>query len=213
MRFIASIKMLGLTVTVLAIVLLALLNFVVLSDSPIFYTPTPEPRSGTRNTDDHPTLIVLGAGVRRKELSGMLRCRMVKAIEIYSQQPQGKVLLSGDGTDPHYNETNAMRQFALTHHVGADHLLTDPLGFSTYDSLRRAFEVFGIRSAIIVTQDFHLSRSLWIARSFGMTAEGIACEQSSSGFFYHLREIPARAKDVFLRWFDVAPRSNRDDVF
>lgn len=213
MRFGGFIRTFTLTAAVLAILLFALPNFIVLSDSPIFITRHSLPQEGAGKYNERPTLIVLGAGVRRKELSGMLRCRMLKAIEIYQQQPASKVLLSGDGTDPHYNETNAMRQFALANAIGADHLLTDPLGFSTYDSLRRAFEVFGVRSAIIVTQDFHLSRALWIARSFGMKADGIACEKNSSGFFYHLREIPARAKDVFLRWFDVAPRSNRDDVF
>jgi len=159
------------------------------------------------------TIIVLGAGVRRKELSGMLRCRMLRAIELYNTQKSNQILLSGDGTDPHYNETAAMRRFALQNGINADTVLTDPLGFSTYDSLRRAIEVFGIRNATIVSQDFHLSRAIWLADSFGIHADGESCDQTSAGLYYNLREIPARSKDVFLRWFDFAPRSNRDELF
>ncbi|MEN9824889.1 MAG: hypothetical protein RI953_634 [Pseudomonadota bacterium] len=143
----------------------------------------------------------------------MLKCRMTKALELYAAQHVDRVLLSGDGTDAHYNETSAMRKFAMQNGMLPDSLLTDPLGFSTYDSLRRAIEVFGIRKAVIVSQGFHLGRALWIASSFGIEARAESCDDWNSSLFYEVREIPARTKDVLLRWFDFAPRSRREEIF
>lgn len=203
-----------LTVTALTIIGSVLLtNLIIIVRLPIFARPELPELSSNSDPRQRPTVIVLGAGVRRRELSGMLRCRMLKAIELYNNQRSTRVLLSGDGTDPHYNETTAMRKFALQNGINADALLTDPLGFSTYDSLRRAIEVFGIRSAMIVSQDFHLQRAIWLANSFGIEASGESCDAGSSSYFYDFREILARCKDVFLRWFDFAPRSNREEIF
>ncbi len=202
-------------ITGVFILVILITNIIIVGKLPIFNRPeatSPLPLGASVDALKK-TLIVLGAGVRRKELSGMLRCRMLKAIELYNAQKSDRILLSGDGTNPHYNETAAMRKFALQNGINADAVLTDPLGFSTYDSLRRAIEVFGIRNATIVSQDFHLSRAVWLADSFGIHADGESCDQTGAGLYYNLREIPARSKDVFLRWFDFAPRSNRDELF
>lgn len=192
---------------------IALTNLLVAADLRLYKAPHFKNAPLRAEESEETTLIVLGAGVLRKEPSGMLKCRMHKALEIFTQQPKLRVLLSGDGTDFHYNETSAMRSYAVQNGLPRHALLSDPLGFSTYDSLRRAIEIFGIRKGIIVSQEFHLKRALWLARSFGMDATGVACDKSGSSLFYQLREIPARSKDVFLRWFDFAPRSSRDEIF
>jgi vancomycin permeability regulator SanA len=167
--------------------------------------------SGRENPET--TLIVLGAGVWRNEPSGMLKCRINKAIDLYARDRAHKMLLSGDGTDNHYRETNAMREYASLNGVRVEDIMTDPLGFSTYDSLRRAAEVFNIRNAIVVSQGFHLSRAVWLAKSFSIDAMGIPCDTETSTFYYHLREIPARSKDTLLRWFNSPSRKNRDEIF
>jgi SanA protein len=197
----------------LPIISIFITNIIILWHLPIFRQPDLPPLTLSPDATNRTTIIVLGAGVRKKELSGMLRCRMVKALQIFNGQSETRILLSGDGTDPHYNETSAMRKFALQNGINSDSLLTDPLGFSTYDSLRRAIEVFGIREATIVSQDFHLSRALWLAESFGIKAKSESCDAGGASPYYQLREIPARAKDVLLRWFDFAPRSNREELF
>ncbi len=191
---------------------LLLTNVLVLAAIPLHSAPPPQPSSVDRNYEEA-TLIVLGAGVHRQELSGMLKCRMHKAIDLFAREQGKKILLSGDGTDTHYNETKAMKSYALQNGLSRENLLTDPLGYSTYDSLRRAIEVFGIRKGVIVSQDFHLKRALWLAQSFGISVQGVSCDNNVSSFYYDLREIPARTKDVFLRWFDFAPRSSRDEIF
>lgn len=206
-------KVLGILPLLLGGCGILLTNIIVLQGLPL-YSQVEETKSPPPDAEiDETTLIVLGAGVRRQELSGMLKCRMHKAIDLYARQRATKILLSGDGTDPHYNETAAMKKYALQNGLPKEKLLSDPLGYSTYDSLRRAIEVFGIRAGVIVSQDFHLKRALWLAESFGMKAQGSSCDNGSSSQFYDLREIPARTKDVILRWFDFAPRSNRDELF
>jgi SanA protein len=200
---------------VLPIFCLAVTNALVLAGIPLHSAPPPPPSQteASLKTTEEATIIVLGAGVHRQELSGMLKCRMHKAIDLFARERGKKILLSGDGTDPHYNETKAMKNYALQNGLSQDNLLSDPLGYSTYDSLRRAIEVFGIRKGVIVTQDFHLKRSLWLANSFGISAQGVSCDSGSSSYFYDLREILVRTKDVLLRWFDFAPRSSRDQIF
>lgn len=191
----------------------AIANIVVVFGIPLYNRPAGPSTLVSISKNQDTTLIVLGAGVHRKELSGMLKCRMQKAIELFSRERGIRILLSGDGTDPHYNETSAMKNYALQNGLPQESLLGDPLGYSTYDSLRRAREVFGIRTGVIVSQDFHLKRALWLAESFGISVEGASCDKGSSSYFYDLREIPARTKDVLLRWLDFAPRSNRDELF
>ena len=206
-------KALGFFPLALGMCAIALTNLLVVVGIPLYSHPTASSTSVSIPKNQDTTLIVLGAGVHRKELSGMLKCRMHKAIDLFARERGIRILLSGDGTDPHYNETSAMKNYALQNGLPRERLLSDPLGYSTYDSLRRAIEVFGIRTGVIVSQDFHLKRAIWLAESFGMSAQGASCDQGSSSYFYDLREIPARTKDVLLRWFDFAPRSNRDELF
>jgi SanA protein len=205
--------LLGISPVLLGILVVAFTNIVVALSLPLYNAPDLGRTPRRPEESDEPTLIVLGAGVLRREPSGMLKCRMNKALEVFARQPEIRILLSGDGTDFHYNETAAMRSYALQNGLPRQAVLSDPLGFSTYDSLRRAIEIFGIRKGIIVSQEFHLKRALWLAKSFGMDATALPCDKSGSSLFYQLREIPARSKDVFLRWFDFAPRSTREELF
>jgi SanA protein len=200
-------------ITGIPILAVLVTNLIIVAKIPIFRIPDLPTLPADSDSAPQKTIIVLGAGVRKKELSGMLRCRILKAIQMHNNHSQSQVLLSGDGTDPHYNETAAMRRFAIQNGIHSDAILTDPLGFSTYDSLRRAIEVFGIRQATIVSQDFHLSRALWLAESFGIKADSESCDSGGVSPYYDLREVAARSKDVLLRWFDFAPRSNREELF
>jgi SanA protein len=201
-----------LALVILCLLILAFTNIVVVADLPIYQNPSTAEQSVEKPSGNR-TIIVLGAGVWRNEPSGMLKCRINKAIALYARERGHKLLLSGDGTDHHYRETNAMQEYATINGVHPDDIVTDALGFSTYDSLRRAAEVFGIQDAIIVSQAFHLKRAVWLAHSFAIQANGIACDSNSSALYYQLREIPARSKDTILRWFDSQPRARRDQIF
>ena len=58
----------------------------------------------------------------------------------------------------------------------AEAITLDYAGLSTYDSLYRAREIFGVTSLVIVTQDYHLSRALYLAEALGLEAWGVAAE-------------------------------------
>lgn len=110
------------------------------------------------------------------------------------------ILLSGDGTDEYYNETAAMKKFALSNNIPQEILLTDEKGYNTYTTMLRAHDVFNAKSAYIISQDFHLVRSVWIARECGIDAQGVGAGSLDDSWFYYIREFFARMKDyVFVK--------------
>lgn len=149
--------------------------------------------------------IVLGAGVHGERLSGVLRGRMLKAIDLYKKDLVQKILVSGDGTDSYYNETQAMQRFAVRNEIPAESIVMDPFGVSTYDSIVRAHRTFNVKSAYIISQEFHLGRAVWLANALGMDAWGIPTGFATDEWFYVFREMPARTKDLMLFLISYEP--------
>ena len=143
-------------------------------------------------------IVVLGCKVYDDGTpSAMLEDRLKQAIALYDLGAAPKILMSGDHGQTTYDEVNAMKQFALTSGVPSVDVFMDHAGFSTYETMYRAKEVFCADKIIIVTQGYHLYRSLYIARSLGIEAYGVASDYrryaNQSGM--DLREILARVKD------------------
>lgn len=157
--------------------------------------------------------IVLGASVHGDALSGVLKARMETAIELYNRKLVQHILMSGDGTDSYYSETAAMKKFALKNGVPEDILLTDEKGYNTYATILRAKEVFNAKSAYIISQDFHLTRAVWIARKVGIDADGVNAGNSKDKWYYSVREFFARTKDFFQVIFKVRPYDEKNFVF
>lgn len=119
-------------------------------------------------------IIILGAYVRPDgALSWILRDRLDTGLELYRAGLAPKILVSGDHGQKNYNEVQAMKDYLLDHDVPAQDIFMDHAGFDTYDSLYRARDIFHVKSAIIVTQNFHLPRALYIARRLGIETQGI----------------------------------------
>ena len=113
-------------------------------------------------------IIILGAYVRPDgALSWILRDRLDTGLELYRAGLAPKILVSGDHGQKNYNEVQTMKDYLLDHDVPAQDIFMDHAGFDTYDSLYRARDIFQVKSAIIVTQNFHLPRALYIARRLG----------------------------------------------
>jgi vancomycin permeability regulator SanA len=167
----------------------------------------------TPPTETRDFVIVLGAGVHGVELSGALRSRMALALELYRKQLVRNILLSGDGTDPWYNETVAMKRFALMNDIPASRIFADAKGYSTYDSVLRAKEMFGVETAYVVSQKFHLSRVLWLSNAVGIDVLGVPTGPVDGELYYSMREIPARTKDFFLHVLDYFPQGRREAPF
>jgi SanA protein len=131
--------------------------------------------------------LVLGTRVYGNEVSDLLQERLDTALEVYRLKRVQKLLVSGDHGSKYYDEVDTMRKYLEKNGVPPEDIFMDHAGFSTYDSLFRARNVFRAESLVIVTQDFHLPRSLYIAHALGVDAVGL---RAGTG------ELP---KDVALR--------------
>jgi vancomycin permeability regulator SanA len=123
---------------------------------------------------ERPVAVVLGAGVFGNEPSPTLATRLDGAIELLRAGKVDHLLMTGDNSRPDYDEVTAMRDYAIRRGVPGDAITRDYAGFDTYDSCIRARDVFGVRAAVVVTQDFHLAREVFTCRSVGIDAVGLA---------------------------------------
>ncbi|MDE6285012.1 MAG: YdcF family protein [Bacilli bacterium] len=153
-------------------------------------------------------ILVLGAKVRGDTPSPMLEDRLMQAIELYQMGVAKKIIMSGDHGRESYDEVNVMKNFAILHGVPSEDIFMDHAGFATYDSVVRAKEVFGVKKLVIVTQEYHLYRSLYIANSFGLEAYGVSSDirKHSGQMGREIREILARDKDVVKCMFKPKPK-------
>lgn len=119
------------------------------------------------------TVLVLGASVKPNgNLSTILKDRVESALQLYRNGKIERFLLSGDNGTSSYNEPKAMKAYLLERGVPENHIYQDYAGFDTYDSIYRAKAIFQVDQAIIVTQNFHLPRALYIAQSLDLTYIG-----------------------------------------
>lgn len=122
--------------------------------------------------------IILGAKVFPDgRMSDMLTDRTLTALELYESGKVQKILASGDHGQTEYDEVNAIKNFLLDKGVKPEDLFMDHAGFDTYDSLYRARDIFGIRSAVVVTQTFHLPRAVYIGRSLDIDVYGMKADR------------------------------------
>lgn len=142
-------------------------------------------------------IIVLGAGVWGDKPSPMLEDRLLEAISLYENNTSSKIIMSGDHGREEYDEVNTMKNFAIEKGVPSENIFMDHAGFSSYESIYRAKEIFGAKKVVIVTQEYHLYRSLYIANRLGIEAYGVASNPRIYGgeAYRELREILARDKD------------------
>lgn len=148
--------------------------------------------------DEVDCIIVLGCQVRDDgSLSHMLRDRLMRGLEVYNAGAAPKLLMSGDHGRKDYDEVGAMKQYAIDNGVPSENVFMDHAGFSTYETVYRAKEIFEADKVIIITQEYHLYRALYIAEQLGIEAYGVSADlnryagQSMRDF----REVLARCKD------------------
>lgn len=156
-------------------------------------------------------ILVLGAGVwgegENAVPSPMLTDRLETALALYEAGAAAKLIMSGDHGRAEYDEVNVMKAYAVEAGIPSADVFMDHAGFSTYESLYRAREVFQARRVLIVTQEYHLYRALYIARALGLEAWGVSASLRpyAGQNYYDFREVFARAKDVFLCLFQPEP--------
>lgn len=150
------------------------------------------------NLNNYDCIVVLGCGVQADgKPSAMLSDRLKRATELYKLGVAPKILMSGDHGREGYDEVNTMKDYALSHGVSEEDIFLDHAGFSTYETMYRAKEIFGAEKIIVVTQQYHLYRALYIADKLGLEAVGVNSDyRIYAGQKYRdAREIAARCKD------------------
>lgn len=152
-------------------------------------------------------IIVLGCRVNDTTPSPMLGDRLSVGVQLYGMGAAPKLLMSGDHGRKDYDEVNAMKKFALERDIPSEDIFMDHAGFSTYESMYRAKEIFSAKKVIIVTQSYHLYRAVYIARKLGLEAYGVPSDLQSyaNQRRYNIREILARDKDFVMTVFKPEP--------
>ena len=168
-----------------------------------------------RELSDVDCILVLGCLVRSDgRPSDMLADRLTVGCELYENRVSDRLLFSGDHGQHDYDEVSAMKDFALERNVVPQDIFLDHAGFSTYESIYRAKEIFGAKKIVIVTQKYHLYRALYIAKQLGMEAYGVASDLNTyRGQSYRdAREVLARCKDVAYCTFRIKPTYLGDPI-
>ncbi|MBE6053387.1 MAG: SanA protein [Clostridium sartagoforme] len=154
------------------------------------------------NIEDIPSgndaIIVLGAGVRQDGTpSDILADRLEASLDVYKANLGNSFILSGDHGREDYNEVRAMKNYIMKDNVDEKIIFMDHAGFSTYDTMYRAKEIFKVEKAIIVTNEYHLPRALYIARRLGIEAYGVKSDLREYQLMdsYKKREVLAQLKD------------------
>lgn len=153
-------------------------------------------------------ILVLGAGIRDDgSPSHMLEDRLLVGKQLYEDNVAEYILLSGDHGRVGYDEVNSMKEYLMDKGIPREPLFLDHAGFSTYESLYRAKEIFGAKKIVIVTQKYHLYRALYIADSLGLDAIGATADLRTyvGQSMRETREIAARVKDFFYTIIQPEP--------
>ena len=189
-------------VVIVLILIVFFINFYV-----IFKTKDQIIESDYSKLNDIDCIIVLGAGIWGDRPSPMLEDRLKTGIDLYKNGISDKIIMSGDHGRKEYDEVNIMKEYAISEGVASSDIFMDHAGFSTYESIYRAKEIFKVKKVVIVTQKYHLYRALYIANQLDLQAFGVNSDpRMYSGQTYRdLREVLARNKDFVKSIFKPKP--------
>ena len=150
----------------------------------------------------HDVAIVYGAGLSAYDQpSPYLAARLAIARDLFKAGKVKVIMVSGDNLTVEHNEPAAMAHWLAEQGVPADKIVADYAGQDTYATCVRADRVFGVSSAILVSQTYHLHRAVATCRMVGVDAVGVGDDSVKSAwplkwFRYQLREVLADIKMV-----------------
>lgn len=153
-----------------------------------------------------PVAIVLGAGLNADgSPKPYLRIRLADTLRLFEDGKVRAILVSGDHGQVGYNEVAAMTSWLVEHGVPPRKVVADHAGFDTYDSCVRAYEIFGVRAALVVTQEFHVRRAVFLCQQAGIDAAGVGSRAPDDDTRYQVREVPAAIKATLDVLVDASP--------
>lgn len=167
------------------------------------------------NNKEIDAIVVLGCQVREDgSLSLMLKDRLDKAIELYKNNLSSKIIVSGDHGTKEYDEVNAMKKYLIENDIKSEDIFMDHAGFSTYETMYRAKYIFEAKKVVVVTQEYHLYRAVYIGNKLGIETYGVPAKKID---YYgqtgrDIREILARNKDFIKCIFKPEPTYLGDTI-
>lgn len=177
-------------VVLVVILLIVCYAFVSFSTADMVYSVSTAPKARVG--------LVLGTSRRttKRTLNGYYTARMQTAAELYAAGKVQYLLVSGDNGTLEYNEPDSMQKDLVALGVPASHIALDFAGFDTFDSMIRAQKVWGLDTMLVVSQDFHVRRALYIAKCKGIVAAGVVAPDPHYSVLsmIRLREMFARIK-------------------
>lgn len=185
-----------------------LISFILFTISSNYYIiSSSKPSIFTTSTAPTATIVlVLGAKVNSPNIPSLaLQDRLDTALDLYNNNKISLFLVSGDHGTKEYDEVNTMKQYLLDRDVPKEKIFLDHAGFDTYDSFYRARDIFQVTSTIVVTQRYHLPRSIFIGNKLGITTYGVNAERTWFPIF-SMREVLARLKAIYNITFHSKPR-------
>ena len=157
-------------------------------------------------------IIVLGSGMVGDKPTPILEDRLIKGIELYNLGITDKILMSGDHGRVEHDEVNLMKKYAIEKSIPSNNIFMDHAGFSTYETMYRAKEIFKVKKVVLVTQEYHMYRSIYIARKMGIEAYGVITDNIKGDKYREAREVLARNKDFFNVMIKPKPKYLGEEI-
>ena len=162
---------------------------------------------------DAEVALIPGAAVLEDgALSPIFIDRVDMAIKLYEAKKVSKILVSGDNSTVIHNEVNPVRLYLISKGIPDQDIFLDHAGFDTYSTMYRARDIFGVSSALITTQSFHLPRAIFIARELGIKTYGVNADVGHILFSNNIREVFADEKAVLDLIFSRKPKYLGDKI-
>ena len=144
------------------------------------------------------TAIIYGAGIIRGKPSKYLRDRLDAGVALYKAGKVRKILVSGDNGSKSYDELTVMKNYCAAAGIPKEHIFVDYAGFDTYSTVFRAKQIFKVEEAIMVSQNYHLDRAVYLGKKMGMDAIGFAADKGS---YHHLHKNKLREYAALFKSF------------
>ncbi|MFW0737383.1 SanA/YdcF family protein [Flavobacterium sp. T12S277] len=188
---------------ILGLIIIVSVNLYVKSSTRDLIYPT------ANNLPKNEVGIIFGAGINGDQPSKYLKDRLDAGILLYQTHKIDKILLSGDNGRDEHDELTVMKKYCYQHGVDTTKIYVDYAGFDTYSTMFRAKSIFNVKSATLVSQEYHLNRAVYIGQKLGVKSVGFSANEGEYlGYKYvTFREYGS----IFKAFFDVL--RNREPRF
>ena len=138
------------------------------------------------NATDIKTILVLGSHIKQNHKPAEItQERLDAALLLARKNPQAKIIVSGaKGSDEPVSEAYSMKNYLLTHQISADRIVSENKATNTAENIAYSKKYFDGKT-VIVTNDFHLYRALYLAKREGVKVEGFAAKTKVNNLLYY----------------------------